>query len=244
MSDFRVLMECPGCSCLFEHPGVSQCDCSPGVPFVPARIYHAYPTQQSRQANIDPADNAKEVERLQRRLDESIRREVQLEARVAELQRKTFARFHEDECWVWAGDGSDNLETLVCPVVIAPADLLALIGTGQQAGPVLSGTICGGDATQNTINVSLTHPVPWADFPMGSAVTLASGGSQGGGAGEPSIASRELTDIAASLQQLCENELRGKAASSVREVWRQLSDVLRLQSHPRNAEAGPHGRDG
>lgn len=222
MSDFRVLMECPGCSVCTGKD----------VP------------RLSDRANVDPAKHAKEVERLQRRLDESIRREGQLEARVAELQRKTFARFHEDECWVWAGDGSDNLETLVCPVVIAPADLLALIGKGQQAGPVLSGTICGGDATQNTINVSANHPVPWADFPMGGAVTLASGSSQGGESGEPSIASRELTDIAASLQQLCENELRGKAAASVREVWRQLSDVLCAQSHRRMAEAAAHGKDG
>ena len=44
----------------------------------------------------------------------------------AVLQLRQFARFAEEECWIYQGDGSDNLKTLVCPVVISAADLLEL----------------------------------------------------------------------------------------------------------------------
>jgi len=38
-----------------------------------------------------------------------------------------FARFGNEECWIYQGDGEDHLESLVCPVVISPKDLLELI---------------------------------------------------------------------------------------------------------------------
>jgi len=43
------------------------------------------------------------------------------------LERQQFARFNAQECWIYQGDGNDNLESLVCPVVISAPELMALI---------------------------------------------------------------------------------------------------------------------
>lgn len=51
---------------------------------------------------------------------------------IQELRKKQFTRFAEDECWIWQGDGTDNLDTLVCPVVISAAELKALIEARDQ----------------------------------------------------------------------------------------------------------------
>lgn len=41
--------------------------------------------------------------------------------------------YRKDEVWFWQGDGSDRLESLSCPVIIHPIDLIALIkGAGGQ----------------------------------------------------------------------------------------------------------------
>src|SRR5690554_4562546 len=45
-------------------------------------------------------------------------------------EQEKFKRFNGQEYWMWAGDGSDRLETLTCPVVITPADLMAIINRG------------------------------------------------------------------------------------------------------------------
>lgn len=64
---------------------------------------------------------------LRRKLEASYRREERLEGIVRDLERKKFRRFGEEDCWMWGGDGYDHLESLVCPVVIAPSDLLDII---------------------------------------------------------------------------------------------------------------------
>ena len=51
-------------------------------------------------------------------------------------EQERFKRFNGQECWMWAGDGSDRLETLTCPVVITPADLMAIINRGSPAADV------------------------------------------------------------------------------------------------------------
>lgn len=50
----------------------------------------------------------------------------------ARLKRRNFVKFREDECWVWHGDGSDNLESLVCPVVISAEDLKDIIEVAKE----------------------------------------------------------------------------------------------------------------
>ncbi|WP_067097885.1 hypothetical protein [Marinomonas atlantica] len=46
---------------------------------------------------------------------------------LARLRSRQFFGFNNEECWLWMGDGTDHLESLVCPVVISPVDLMALI---------------------------------------------------------------------------------------------------------------------
>ena len=42
------------------------------------------------------------------------------------LQQR-FARFNEEECWIFQDDGEDYLESLVCPVVTTKDKLIELI---------------------------------------------------------------------------------------------------------------------
>lgn len=44
-------------------------------------------------------------------------------AQIAELRDKTFARFNEEECWIFQDDGEDYPDSLVCPVVISAEQL-------------------------------------------------------------------------------------------------------------------------
>lgn len=44
-------------------------------------------------------------------------------------------RFYDDGAvWFWAGDETDNLETLACPVVINAGDLRAMLAAAPSAG--------------------------------------------------------------------------------------------------------------
>lgn len=70
------------------------------------------------------AASAQEVERLTGALTEANRIVERQQAEILELKAKKFARFNNDECWIYQGDGDDHLESLVCPVVIAPHVLL------------------------------------------------------------------------------------------------------------------------
>lgn len=79
---------------------------------------------------------AQDVAKLQRKLEASFRREERLEAEVRELKREKFKKFRGEECWIWAGDASDKLETLMCPVVISPSDLLEIISRAESAPDV------------------------------------------------------------------------------------------------------------
>jgi hypothetical protein len=75
-------------------------------------------------------DQTAEIERL--RHDLMVRETVKderiatLETEIERLQKQKFRKFREDECWIYQGDGEDNLQSLVCPVVIAPDKLMAL----------------------------------------------------------------------------------------------------------------------
>jgi len=42
-----------------------------------------------------------------------------------------FARFTNEECWIYQGDGYDHLESLTCPVVISAKELMQLIANQQ-----------------------------------------------------------------------------------------------------------------
>lgn len=55
-----------------------------------------------------------------------------------EIERlRTAITMHQDKArgdyWVWQGDGEDHLESLVCPVLIRPEDLIAILKTAEAA---------------------------------------------------------------------------------------------------------------
>jgi len=55
-----------------------------------------------------------------------------LELEVEQLKAEKFRRFGNQDCWMYQGDGEDHLETLVCPVVIAPHKLIEIESQNQQ----------------------------------------------------------------------------------------------------------------
>jgi hypothetical protein len=82
-------------------------------------------------ANTLEQMNAKNA-RLRERVKRSGRKNERLVGTIDNLRLKQFTRFAEDDCWIWQGDGSDSLETLVCPVVISASDLKAIIDQNNQ----------------------------------------------------------------------------------------------------------------
>jgi hypothetical protein len=66
--------------------------------------------------------------------------EEMLRAEIARLKSET--RVMRDatngDLWFWQGDGEDRLESLVCPVVIHPSELQALISERPRASALLS----------------------------------------------------------------------------------------------------------
>lgn len=48
-----------------------------------------------------------------------------LKDQVADLNRQKFARFNNEDCWIYQGE-DDHLESLVCPVVISAKELIRL----------------------------------------------------------------------------------------------------------------------
>jgi hypothetical protein len=47
------------------------------------------------------------------------------------LKPNEFARFREDECWIYQGDGTDYPESLVCPVVMTAQQLRELLAKSE-----------------------------------------------------------------------------------------------------------------
>jgi hypothetical protein len=48
--------------------------------------------------------------------------------RLKRLQDTNYEYASQNNYWVWQGDGTDKPESLVCPIVISPQHLLAIIG--------------------------------------------------------------------------------------------------------------------
>ena len=75
----------------------------------------------------------KSVQIVKRQMNDLIKENERQALEIAKLKRERFVRFSNEECWVYAGDGSDNLETLVCPVVIDPTELMHLVESANKA---------------------------------------------------------------------------------------------------------------
>lgn len=57
---------------------------------------------------------------------------VGLKLDVAGLVDKKFARFGNEDCWLYQGDGSDDLDSLVCPAVVKPQMLSGILDTVSE----------------------------------------------------------------------------------------------------------------
>ena len=48
------------------------------------------------------------------------------QSEIDALKVKKFARFNNDDCWLYQGDEDDHLESLACPVVLSPQQIIDL----------------------------------------------------------------------------------------------------------------------
>lgn len=74
----------------------------------------------------------KQLTAAQSRVDGLVEQCKSLEAEVAELRSIKFKRFYNEECWIYQGDGEDNLGSLVCPVVVSPEKMIELEKAQQR----------------------------------------------------------------------------------------------------------------
>lgn len=100
-------------------------------------------------------------------------------------EQEKFKRFNDQECWMWAGDGSDRLETLTCPVVITPADLMAIINRGSPQSDVTQ-LVEALEAAQKVAGCRNVHTATQARAALGCIaaicdIALAAHSEQGGG---------------------------------------------------------------
>lgn len=58
--------------------------------------------------------------------DEKSREILELKQQIEDLKNKKFARFANEECWIFQKDGDNGLDTLLCPVAISAKDLLEI----------------------------------------------------------------------------------------------------------------------
>ncbi len=76
------------------------------------------------------------IQKAEMARDAAIGEIERLSVENAKLRATRFARFNNEECWIYTGEGDDHLESLVCPVVIGAAKLLDIINGSSQ--PVAS----------------------------------------------------------------------------------------------------------
>lgn len=108
----------------------------------------AQPADQSEHPlDMVPAEPVDErVQKAERARDAMIREIEDLAKENAHLRATRFKSFSDKEYWVYQGDGTDYLESLVVPVVISAAQLLDIIGDGR--GPEKESAAGGPDMTR------------------------------------------------------------------------------------------------
>lgn len=78
------------------------------------------------------------VERQRSALEEMVKELRSAESRNQALQAKTFARFNNEDCWIYLGDDTDDLDSLVCPVVISAKRLSDILAEHEAQGAKLA----------------------------------------------------------------------------------------------------------
>lgn len=87
-------------------------------------IVALYSTETAQQLQRDLAAANAEIERLTCTLTAANAVIESQNKNLEELRTRKFARFNNEECWIYQGDGNDHLESLICPVVISAQRLL------------------------------------------------------------------------------------------------------------------------
>lgn len=79
----------------------------------------------------------KKINQLEAELRESHRREEFWEKEVQALNKTTFIKFNEDECWIYQDDGENYLDTLICPVVMSAEQCRRLESSQELANKLI-----------------------------------------------------------------------------------------------------------
>jgi len=93
---------------------------------------------------------AEEIERLRGEVEKLTRRngliieEAEREGQHnRQLRIERFRQFGNEDCWIYGGDDHDNLETLVCPVVMSPQHLIEILQERDQLKAEVPPNECG-----------------------------------------------------------------------------------------------------
>lgn len=73
----------------------------------------------------------KQIERLEIINKDLIKDLARTEGVVDDLRNKRFVRFGNEDCWIYDKDDDNDLESLVCPVVIDKDVLIELLSEGR-----------------------------------------------------------------------------------------------------------------
>ena len=71
---------------------------------------------------------------------------LSLKEKIKQLEAQKFAKFNDDECWIYQGH-DDHLESLVCPVVIGAADLNDILAQNASLKEANRKIFTNGDRT-------------------------------------------------------------------------------------------------
>ncbi|EKE79442.1 hypothetical protein [Idiomarina xiamenensis] len=80
-----------------------------------------------------------------------------------EWKRKKFARFADDECWLFTDDGYDNLHSLVCPVVMHKEKAIELVKARQERDALAAHVERLNSAINQYMDVVDDGDFDWAD---------------------------------------------------------------------------------
>lgn len=99
----------------------------------------------------------KETEKLERRIDCILHENKRLRNEVEELRITKFKRFYDNDCWIYQEDGNNNLESLVCPVVISPECLIEKEKEIERLRALLQFALEGFNSLPRSYGFDITH---------------------------------------------------------------------------------------
>lgn len=123
---------CIGTSGSYEDgncPILEGCDC--------VTKYYSQAGLDRRVADLEHRLKCSEILR-----QELVKEIEQLTSEVAGLRIRKFTHFNNEECWIYDPNGENNLDSLVCPVVISPSDLQNVVMGAEERQREKDADIC------------------------------------------------------------------------------------------------------